>query len=284
VDHARFDRIARSLANPLNRRTGLLAALALAAGIGEVRARAGSPRPVQGADGQHAGSGPDRERTPGVAARRDHGRSSAAPDAARRRRRRCKPACGAGFRCERGTCVCASGVACGAACCSAGEACVSGACAAPTPSPVCLEPGSACKDVGIPCCAGLACGSGQGGGAPVCCQVDGPRTCASTAECCYGWECVAGTCTVVIPPTPTPTPRWRYAACPLPEQGVGGQCVVGATCCEGGGCCPSETPVCCRNAEGGGCCPAGYGCFRHGNHHGFCCPPGMGGNQNGTCQ
>lgn len=271
MDHDRFDRIARSLANPLNRRTGLLAALALAVGIGEVRART---RPA--------------DPSPDPAAKRpDAGRTSPRDDAAdagrRRRRKRCRPACGAGYACRQGRCVCADGVTCGDACCAAGEACIDGACAVPTPEPVCLEIGAACKGMGRACCAGLSCGSGQGGGAPVCCQAEGPRTCASTAECCYGWECRDGRCTVVVPPTPTPEPAWRYAACPAPNQGVGGQCVVGATCCEGGGCCPPSAPVCCRADKGDGCCPAGYRCFRRGNGHGFCCPPGTTGSQVGTC-
>jgi len=123
-----------------------------------------------------------------------------------RRRRECganRP-CADGFACNARRCVCASGVTCAGACCAVGETCRDGACTPPEPD--CLAFGAACKGAGVPCCDGLACGSGQGG-ADVSCRVPAGGPCDATAQCTYGASCVDGACTVAPEPAPSPTPE-----------------------------------------------------------------------------
>jgi len=133
---------------------------------------------------------------------------------AKRRRRRCDPACPAGQTCVKGTCTCANGgTLCGANCCAAGQTCQGGACVDPLPQ--CLAFGAACKNAGVPCCDGTVCGSGQGGKGDVACHVPAGGRCERTAQCVFGSSCEAGTC--VADPQPTPAPACAVCAsgCPF---------------------------------------------------------------------
>jgi len=58
--------------------------------------------------------------------------------------------------------------------------------------------------VGVPCCDGLVCGSGQGGEGDVACYVPAGGACATTNDCTFGSRCVMGQC--VANPQPQPTP------------------------------------------------------------------------------
>jgi len=169
MDDARFDRLARLLGAAGTRR-GALAAL-----LGSILGGAGL--------GSVAAAGAARDRRDGA-------------DAAgrRRRRKKCDPPCGANFACLNGRCHCPT-VGCGAACCPAGQVCQNGACAEVVS---CHAYGQACGD-SIPCCDGLQCGSGFGGG-PVGCWLVPGSACAADEECGYGQHCRQGVCVVDPPP------------------------------------------------------------------------------------
>jgi len=114
-----------------------------------------------------------------------------------------------------------------------GQECENGQCVAMPNPDTCVAYGQACKDVGIPCCAGLTCGSGQGGSA-VACWVRKTGRCDSTAECIFGTECVDGLCIAPVPPPPGPT----CVAANCPGCGVSDQITPAAaeTGCIGDAC------------------------------------------------
>jgi len=137
---------------------------------------------------------------------------------AKRRRRRCKPACGPEQTCVDRECVCPGGGAvCGANCCLVGQECQDGRCVEFPEPTTCIAYGEPCKGVGRPCCENLVCGSGQGGQADVACYVRKTGRCASTAECVYGTECVDGIC----------------VGLPVCNVQLGETCAVGDICCAG---------------------------------------------------
>jgi len=93
---------------------------------------------------------------------------------------------------------------CGTNCCLVGQACENGRCVAMPDPGACVAFGQACKNVGVPCCDGLVCGSGQGGAGDVACHVPAGGACATTSECVFGSQCLMGLC--VANPQPEPTP------------------------------------------------------------------------------
>jgi len=110
----------------------------------------------------------------------------------------------------------------------------------------CIAFGQACKNAGVPCCAGLACSSGQEGEFPVACFKAAGTACAATAECGFGMTCEQGICVAI----PTPPPPVEC----VPE---GGACAAAADCCDGlpcvGGTC--RPPACVSDGEcAGGVC------------------------------
>jgi len=114
-------------------------------------------------------------------------------------RKKCRPKCPAGQRCEQGTCVCTNGGAvCGASCCPLGQRCENGQCVA-EPAP-CLAAGERCKDTGRICCDGTVCASGQGGTGDIACYVPAGGACERSAECVFGSACQQGTCVADQPP------------------------------------------------------------------------------------
>jgi len=128
-------------------------------------------------------------------------------------KRKCRSDSPAGQCCRKKggvvSCTCTNGgTVCGANCCRMGQECENGQCVAMPNPDTCVAYGQACKDVGIPCCAGLQCGSGQGG-SEVACWVAKTARCDSTSECIYGTECKDGIC-VGLPPAPT----CSAASCP----------------------------------------------------------------------
>lgn len=175
MDERRFDDLARALGAGLTRR-GLGAAAALAGAAGIVAA-------LTDEDGDAASK------------RRDHGPRG------QHQKRKCRRTSPAGQCCRRdGTCTCSNGgTVCGTACCTGGQTCESGTC---RETPQCLALGTACKGTGRTCCAGLRCGSGQGGTDDIGCWVPAGGRCAGTAECAWLSTCQGGACVEQAPPPP----------------------------------------------------------------------------------
>jgi len=200
MDQERFDRITRLLGASGSRRAGLKAAFGGLLGVGVATVAA-----------------------------------TEAP--ARRRRRKCDPACAAGQTCVKGTCACDNGgTVCGASCCLVGQRCEGGRCVELPDPGSCIAFGEPCKNAGRRCCENLQCGSGQGGQDDVACWVRKTGRCTSTAECIYGTECVDGVCIAPVPPPPGPT--CVVAQCPvcpvnqgIDPQAVAPACIDGACGC-----------------------------------------------------
>jgi len=185
MDDSRFDDLARLLGAGMTRRGGLRAALGGLLGAGAALGL--------GAAGRDADARPSRK-----------GRADDTDAYGRRRRKTCKPACTAGFDCvkqgKKRRCVCSTGVTCGEACCPTGQVCRNDACVVPE---ACIAPGQPCKGVGVRCCDGRTCASGQGGEADVACHVPKTGPCAATDDCVYGTTCVNGRCSA-NGPAPAP--------------------------------------------------------------------------------
>ena len=165
MDHRSFDRLARALGGASTRRGALAALAGFAAGAG------------LGSAGRDAD--------------------------AKKKRRKCDPACAAGQTCMKGACICDNGGSvCGANCCATGQRCESGACVSPPAQ--CIAAGEACKGVGRPCCAGTVCASGQAGQDDVACHVPAGGACQVTADCVYDATCTDGTCVANQRPRPVP--------------------------------------------------------------------------------
>jgi len=181
MDAAGFDTLTRTLAVTATRRGAVAALLGLAAGAWSVGGGAGKRRCR-------------RDSPPGQCCRKRHGAIA---------------------------CTCDDGgTVCGAACCLPGQSCESGRCVDTPEPPVCIVFGQPCKDVGRPCCAGLACGSGQGGQTDIACWVPAGGACATTAECVYGSSCGNGVC--IANPQPTPTPRCEPTFAATGDPGADG--------------------------------------------------------------
>jgi len=213
VDDRTFDRLARLLGEATNRRAGLKA---LAGGI-------------LGAGGLAAldvGTDATRKVKDKVKVKdKDRDRGSGHGAGAEKRRKTCKPACAAGFTCEKvgkkRQCVCSTGVECGAACCALGQSCVDGQCRAAACEPACGT-GYVCEGTTCVCPTGIAC---------------------ADACCAAGQTCQDGTC------TGQPEPD-RCIPAGEPCKQVGRQCCGGRVCSSGQG---GERDVACYVPKTGAC-------------------------------
>jgi len=200
MDDRSFDALTRALGGAATRRGAIAVLGAMLAGAGALETAAKRKRGRHRDDATHAAG-------------------------KRKNRKRCTPACTGNLSCVRQQCVCETAL-CGAACCAAGQVCQRGRCAGA--ADLCHDLAESCGD-GTPCCDGLQCASGNGGGPVACWPLPGGE-CEADAECAYGHHCAGGACVADPPPTVcTPsTCAAEGATCGSVPDGCGGTLACGS--------------------------------------------------------